>query len=344
MIEATPLISKAIAQPRAFNLLQVMRIINRHLANSAIPFNLVISADPIPNNNQSQISELTWLGNGAEITTPQSSLSSGEATIPLYVYEALLDAFHKEEYALTDFLNILNDRYYKLYARTVEKSHLLLTDEVDRYFKRENHPQKAQHALATCISQLTGLPDDPATNNWLGYSLKLGSANRSQADLRQVLSDYFSLSVQIHSSEITKHQLSSDNWTQLSAHKNSDDIYHDVKQDVCKNNQLGRGFLLGQRCWLKKQKMFITISPENAEQLQMLISHNAWYLELAQMTRYYLRDNTHIAIYLKAPDSWFPRSTLSTNAEETVCLGRGFHINSAPQDKDIVYLIHLVKD
>jgi predicted component of type VI protein secretion system len=341
LIEITPLIKKAIEQPNAFNLIQLMRIINRRLATSATPFSLVISADPVPNNTESQISDFFWLDNRAEISTTKTSLSSGNATVPLYIYEALLEAFHKEEHSLTDFLNILNDRYFKLYARTVEKSHLLLTDEVDRYFKRENHPQKPQHALATCISQLTGLPDDPIIKNWLGYSLKLGSSNRSQEDLRQILSDYFSLSVQIRSTGMTKHQLTSESWTYLHSTKSSHDSF---SVNTGQNNQLGRGFLLGQRCWLKKQKMCITISPDSADELQMLIGHNAWYLELAQMTRYYLRDNTHIAIYLKAPDRWFPRTTLSTPKEISVCLGRGFQINSSPQDKDIVYLIHLVKD
>lgn len=62
------------------------------------------------------------------------------------------------------------------------------------------------------------------------------------------------------------------------------------------------------------------------------------------MTRYYLRDKTEIGIFLKAPDIWFERTKLSAKQNETLCLGRGFHIKSTQQDKPVVYLIHLVKD
>lgn len=345
----TPLINKALAEPEAFSLLQLMRIINRQLANSSQPFQLVISADPMPNNTANEISDFTLQENCALITSSKSSLTSGDAAVPQYIYQALLQAFHQEDYALHDFLNMLNDRYFKLYARTIEKTHLLLTDEVDRYFKLENHPQKPQRALASCIAQLTSLPAVEESKNWLGYSLMLGKPNRSQRDLQQILSDYFSLSISIQCNKLTKHQLSQENWTRLGVLKKQVFRIGNTKKNSSQhntgqNNQLGQGFLLGKRCWLAKQKMNITITAQSEEQLQMLSRHNAWYLELAQMSRFYLRDKTPIAIYLQAPENWFSRSKISLNSEETVCLGRGFYLPNSTQDKAITYLIHLVKD
>jgi|GEM_PF-2452090 len=340
----TPLITKALAEPEAFSLLQLMRIINRQLANSAQPFQLVIAADPMPNNTANEISDFSWQGNSALITSSESSLTSGDAAVPQYIYQALLQAFHQEDYALHDFLNMLNDRYFKLYARTIEKTHLLLTDEVDRYFKRENHPQKPQRALASCIAQLTSLPAVEENKNWLGYSLLLGKPNRSQRDLQQILSDYFSLSIKIHCSKLTKHQLSQENWTSLGGLKKQTFTINSRQKNTGQNNQLGQSFLLGKRCWLAKQKMNITITAQSEEQLQMLSRHNAWYLELAQMSRFYLRDKAPIAIYLKAPEHWFARSKISTNTDETVCLGRGFYLPNSSKDNAITYLIHLVKD
>ncbi|MEI6893172.1 MAG: type VI secretion system baseplate subunit TssG [Colwellia sp.] len=345
----TPLITKALAEPEAFSLLQLMRIINRQLANSAQPFQLVIAADPMPNNTANEISDFSWQENRALITSTESSLTSGDAAVPQYIYQALLAAFHQEDYALHDFLNMINDRYFKLYARTIEKTHLLLTDEVDRYFIRENHPQKPQRALASCIAQLTSLPGLDENKNWLGYSLMLGKPNRSQRDLQQVLSDYFSLSINIKCSKLTKHQLSQENWTRLGVtNKQTVSVNNtdkNTKQShTGQNNQLGQGFLLGKRCWLAKQKMNITITAQSEEQLQMLSCHDAWYLELAQMSRFYLRDKTPVAIYLQAPEKWFSRSRVSMNTEETVCLGRGFYLPKSCQEQAITYLIHLVKD
>jgi predicted component of type VI protein secretion system len=340
----TPLINKALSDPEGFSLLQLMRIINRQLANSSQPFQLIINADPMPNNMANEISEFTLKGDRALITSTESSLTSGDAAVPQYIYQALLQAFHQEDYALHDFLNMLNDRYFKLYARTIEKTHLLLTDEVDRYFIRNNHPQKPQRALASCIAQITSLPGVEDNKNWLGYSLMLGQPNRSQRDLQQILSDYFSLSIHIKCSKLTKHQLGQESWTRLGViNKN---IFHGSKKqkNTGQNNQLGQGFLLGKRCWLVKQKMNITVTVQSEEQLQMLIRHNAWYLELAKISRFYLRDKTPIAIFLKAPETWFERAKISMNSEETVCLGRGFHIPNSSQDNCITYLIHLVKD
>lgn len=339
-VSKSSLLEQAIEQPVDFDLVQLIRVINRHLAISKQTFDLVIEADPMPDNGAPQVTDFQWRDSNATIVSNESSLTSGDATVPLYIYEALLSAFHQEDYALTDFLNILNNSYFKVFARTVEKSHLLLSDEFDRFFHHHSQQHKQRAQLSHCIAQISGLPNTNQAQRWLGYSLMLGRPNRSKNDLQQVLTDYFSLNISITCSSISKHQLTKDNWTRLGKEKSLA-----TQESLCgQNNILGQGFLLGQRCWLSKQKINITVEPDNAEQLTQLTSDSAWYLELAQMTRYYLRDKTEIAILLKAPDSWFARTKLSSKSHETICLGRGFHIKSSQQDTPIVYLIHLVKD
>ncbi len=339
-VKQSPLIEQAIAQPSQFDLVQLIRVINRHLAKAEHPFELIIAADPMPSNSPSQVTEFKWHSDSASILSNETSLTSGNATVPLYIYEALLTAFHQEDYALTDFLNILNDKYFKIFARTVEKSHLLLTDEFDRFFHHKSQQQNRRVQLSRCIAQLTGLPNTKQAKNWLSYGLVLGRPNRSIHDLQQVLADYFSLNISISCSRLSKHQLTKDSWTRLGRKKS---FVHSTN-DVAQNNLLGQGFLLGQRCWLSKQKIKITVEPDNAKQLKMLTNDKDWYHELAQMTRYYLRDKTEVAILLKAPDSWFERTKLSSKSHETICLGRGFHIKNVQQDKPIIYLIHLVKE
>ena len=327
-----PIIQQALAQPEQFDLVQLIRIINRYTLAAEQPFELVVEADPMPNNGYSQISDFSIRGRQAVITSNQTSLSSGNAVVPVYIYEELLKAFHREQYALHDFLNIFNDRYFQLYARTVEKSYLILAEESDRYFYDEKKNSSRQHAkLVDCMAGLTGLPATQQTKNWLGYSLMLGMPNRSQRQLQQVLTDYFGLTLSVRSKALSKHQLTEESWTRIGG-------------DQPQNNQLGRGFLLGQRCWLALQRLIITITPESPEQLAQLYQTSGWYLEMADMTRCYLRDKTEIEIYLKAPDNWVKRISLSNNTGETVRLGRGFHIKSSQQDNAVVYLIHLVKD
>jgi len=334
-----PLIQQAINQPEQFDLVQLIRIVNRRLSKSDQPFDLFIEADPMPNNLAMEVSEFQISESSATISSNVTSLTSGDAVVPIYIYEALLKAFHEEQFALADFLNIFNDRYFKLYARTVEKSHLLLTAEFDHFFQRNSQQQKQQNDLIACLTQLCGLPQSPENKNWLGYGLLLGMPNRSLHNLQQVLADYFSLAVTINSSQVNKHQLSQENWTRLGPKKSPGN-----KQVCGQNNQLGRGFLLGQHCWLSKQKIIVTISVSDKEQLATLTLDINWYKEMAQMARYYLRDKTEIAIYLEAPDKWFPRTQLSTTKTKTVRLGRGFHLKSSQQDSLAVYLIHLVKD
>jgi len=337
-LASNALISSALVEPDKFNLVQLVRVINRYLAKAATPFDLVIEADAMPNNFSGQITALSFEQNKATITSSQTSLSSGNAVVPLYIYETLLTAFHQEQYALTDFLNIFNNRYFKLFARTVEQKHLLLVDEIDRFFQ-DNTNQKQQHiSLANCIAQIAGLPNNKQTNSWLGYGLILGSPNRSIKSLQQVLCDFFSLAITVKSEPLTQYQLSPQCWTQLGSTKGGDG------KNTGKNNQLGQGFLLGKKTWLSNQSINITVQVETAQQLQLLTDDNAWFQELAQMTRYYLRDKTELAIYLEAPNKWFKRTVLSNISDKTVRLGRGFHITSSQQDEPIVYLIHLVKD
>ena len=333
------LIQQAQAQPNKFELVQLIRIINRHLTQSPNPFELIIEADPMPDNLNSQISEFKFIGKKAIISSSKTSLTSGYTVVPVYIYEELLKAFHGEDYALFDFLNIFNDRYFKLFARTQEKTHLLLTDEIDRYFKKDRQSHSSVSQLTNCIAQLTGLPDSQKTKKWLGYSLMLGLPNRSLKNLQQMLTDYFGVKVTTYCNFLNKHQLTQESWTRLGPKRNAENA-----SNCGQNNQLGQGFLLGQRCWLSKQKINITVEAKDQDELQKLVNDTSWYKELADMTRYYLRDKTEIGIFLKAPDIWFKRTKLSSKQDETFCLGRGFHIKSTQQDKPVVYLIHLVKD
>jgi len=333
--------------PENFDLVQLIRVLNRHFSALAKPFELVIEADPMPNNLAAEISDFDIVGQKATISSSKTSLTSGHSVVPIYIYEELLTAFHEEQYALADFLNIFNVRYFKLYVRTVEKTHLLLTDEIDRYLNstsfQQKHHKKTQVQLASCLAQLSALPDEVEVKNWLGYSMILGSPNRSLDDLQQVLADYFSLKVSINSGQLNKYKLDQESWTRLGVKKSLGN-QADNGKFAEQNNQLGRGFLLGQRCWLSKQRVNITLEAKSQEQLKFLVDDTAWSRELANITRSYLRDKTEIAIYLKAPDSWFQSIQLSVDIEKTVRLGRGFHLKNSQQNKPVVYLNHLVKD
>jgi len=346
-MQQASLIEQVQKAPEDFDLVQLVRVLNRHFSKVAQPFELIIEADPMPNNIEAEISDFDLIGQKAIISSSKTSLTSGYSVVPIYIYEELLTAFHDERYALADFLNIFNDRYFKLYVRTVEKTHLLLTDEIDRYLNsatfQQKHHKKSQVQLASCLAQLSALPDDLAVKNWLGYSLILGSPNRSLDDLQQVIADYFSLKVSIDSGQLNKYKLDQENWTRLGAKKSLNNQIGNG-QILQQNNQLGRGFLLGQRCWLSKQRVNITLEAKSQEHLKFLVDETAWSRELASMTRSYLRDKTEIAIYLKAPDSWFQSIQLSTDIEKTVRLGRGFHLQNSQQNKPVVYLNHLVKD
>ncbi len=346
-MQQASLIEQVQKTPEDFDLVQLVRVLNRHFSKVAQPFELIIEADPMPNNIEAEISDFDLIGQKAIISSSKTSLTSGYSVVPIYIYEELLTAFHDERYALADFLNIFNDRYFKLYVRTVEKTHLLLTDEIDRYFNsatfQQKHHKKSQVQLASCLAQLSALPDELAVKNWLGYSLILGSPNRSLDDLQQVIADYFSLKVSIDSGQLNKYKLDQENWTRLGAKTSLKNQKNDV-QILQQNNQLGRGFLLGQCCWLSKQRVNITLEAKSQEHLKFLVDESAWSRELASMTRSYLRDKTEIAIYLKAPDSWFQNIQLSADIEKTVRLGRGFHLQNSQQNKPVVYLNHLVKD
>lgn len=333
--------------PEDFDLVQLVRVLNCHFSKIAKPFELIIEADAMPNNIEAEISDFDLIGEKAIISSTKTSLTSGYSVVPIYIYEELLTAFHDEQFALADFLNIFNDRYFKLYVRTVEKTHLLLTDEIDRYLNsasfQQKYHKKSQVQLASCLAQLSALPDENAVKNWLGYSLILGSPNRSLDDLQQVLADYFSLKVSVDSGQLNKYKLDQENLTRLGVKKSLNDRKANG-QCFQQNNQLGRGFLLGQRCWLSNKRVNITLEAKSQEQLSFLADDSAWSRELASMTRSYLRDKTEIAIYLRAPVSWFQNIQLSLDIEKTVRLGRGFHLKNSQQNKPVVYLNHLVKD
>lgn len=333
------LMQQANQQPKKFELFQLIRIVNRYTQASNRPFELVVEAEPMPDNARAQVSDFQLLASKAVIRSNKSSLTSGNAAVPMYIYEELLKAFHNEDLALFDFLNIFNDRYFKLYAKTVDKSHLLLSEELDRFARYQQQDQGQVHtSLMHCMSNLCALPVNDKTENWAYLGLLLGMGNRSIHNLQQALSHYFQLELKVWSKELNKHQLGQESWSRLG----SDNA--DMASLKPQNTQLGMGLLAGQRCWLSRQRIIISVSPTSQQQLLELLENKDWYQQMSDMVRLHLRDKTEISIYLKAPGFWFPPLILSSDPQKTIRLGRGFHLKTTRHHQPIIYLIHLEKD
>jgi len=57
LAQQSSLIEQALSEPELFDLVPLIRVLNRHFAKSVKPFELVIAADPMPNNIATEVSD-----------------------------------------------------------------------------------------------------------------------------------------------------------------------------------------------------------------------------------------------------------------------------------------------
>ena len=310
-----------------FELVQLLRLVAKHRQQDGFK-RIRIQANPHPHGAERQVDNVMFNAQGVTIAANQTSLSSGSAVVPAYVYEELLSAYHQESFSLSDFLNIFNDRYFKQFAKVKASGHLLLNLELD---KQKKLSETRAQTLMDSLCQVAGVPNRQQFASWVRHAFGLGLGTRSLPLLKRMLSDYFDFDVSLRVKPVSKYRLAQSECSRLG--------------QKGQNNQLGKGLFLGSRCWVPLRRINVTIRPKNQQELLFLKKDRAWRHELANMVRFYLRDKTEVAVFLKAPGTWYDSARLSSDREQTVRLGRGFHLSgSRLGSEQITNLLHLVKD
>ncbi len=291
----------ALQRPKRFDFLQAIRLL-RSMAPDA---EVQLKAEPMPEGYAHEVQSIERRGKDFKISLGLQALSGVKGVLPDYLYEALLDSLHQDDYALSEFLDIFNHRFLQLSQRALEQQNLLLQDEQEQ--RSGTLPNQVSQRQA--LSKLAALPvhggDDAEL---LGYSILLGLKARSISGLRQLLEDYFELAVQVRVGDSTRHRLPTSSLTRLGG-------------GLRANSQLGQGMLLGKVGTLHRQRLEVLIEPRSQAEFVALKDDTQLTRRLREVCHAYLRDSNDLRLYLHVRRAFISEPQLSADRRVGVRLG-----------------------
>jgi len=295
------IIGKISSEPGRFDLIQVIRI----LRHSALKGQLSFAVEDMPHNSLSQVQSVNRSSKGIKIKLAIEALAGAKSVLPDYIYEQLLASLHTDNYALLDFLNIFNHRYYQLYITGLERNNLLLREEQERC----EGPELTRFPQRKALCALAALPDsDQYLNGLLSYSVLIGQKSKNLQALKQLLSSYFQLQIEVRVLLKTHHLLPKSSLSQMSATQAT-------------NNSLGRGMCLGKTCQLQGKSLEIRVCPNSRNQYLKIAADRSFAKALQRTVELYMREFNPIRMYFYVKREFLAEPQLSSNRDCAVRLG-----------------------
>lgn len=211
-----------------------------------------------------------------------------------------------EASALRDFLDIFHHRLLWLVYRIHAAHHPDLTLA---------EPWKGQ--FANEVFALIGLGRDPdaTTRNAIGgqdkasvpdralleFSGLLAHRPRSASGLKQLLSEYFRIQVEIRQFAGGWYDLEEDQWTRISINSGQ-------------NRMLGSDAVLGKRVWDEHAGISIRLGPLDLDTFTSFLPEGPAHRALCDLARFYLSDEFDISLELVLKGDQVPETLLSDNA------------------------------
>ena len=280
--------------PERFDFVQAIRLLEQ-LGSQR----LTLCAEAMPLGDVPPVQQALLQGEQWQVKLALEALSGARGVLPDYLYQALLDSLHQDEFALQQFLDIFNQRFYQQLYQTLAGQQLLLEDQ-----RSIQHPSRVSPRQA--LSQLSAMPQ--AIDTPVQYSLLMGLKTGNLSVLKQLLEDYFALQVQLKVLESSVRRLPDHSTTRLSAASG-------------RNNGLGTGMLLGRTAKLHRRYLEIYLEPRGRREFLTLKSDTQLAQTVSQMARGFLREASDIKLYLRVKRAFIQAPQLSANNRHSVALG-----------------------
>ncbi|MEH6578001.1 MAG: type VI secretion system baseplate subunit TssG [Amphritea sp.] len=287
--------------PQRLEFVQVIRLLRRLAQTRDIRF----CAEPMPVGNAPEVLAIDESGAATQVRLGLEALSGVKGVLPDYLYEELLSSLHDEDQALNDFLDIFNHRFYQLQHGVQEKGNLLLRDEQEMV----DSDALTRDTQRCSLTRLSALPVTAVNDaSLLSYSVLMGLKVRSLASLRQMLSDYFELQIQLDVESHSRHRLPDSSVTRLTT-------------DGQQNNRLGQGLLLGRTASLHYHRLEVRVVPSDQEEFMRLQADSHFAGRLRELTQAYLGEATELKLYLYVKRAFISKPILSSRSQAAVRLG-----------------------
>lgn len=271
----------------------------------------------------SQIQGLNW-NNGAPLMTVNFlGLTGPSGVLPLYYSEMILERIRAKDQTLLNFLNLFNHRMVSLFYQAWEKYRFTVAYER----QRGERDRFSQHLLDLLGLGTKGLQNRQAItdDSLLFYSGLFSLHTRSATALRQIVTDYFGVPVEVEQFVGSWYTLSPDNQC-LFADANSF------------SEQLGIGAVAGDEIWDQQSGVRLRLGPLTLEQYMNFLPEGSAYEPLRAITRLFAGDELDFQVQLFLKRDEVPAceldDTLKERDQPAPQLGWSTWVKSAPMGRD----------
>lgn len=238
--------------------------------------------------------------------------------LPLYYTELVMSRLRAGDKALRDFLDVFNHRMISFFYRAWEKYRFAVSyerDERDRFTEY----LKDFIGLGTAgLEDRQPLPD----SSLLYYAGLLAQRPRSAAALKQLLSDYFDVAVEIEQFAGAWYRLDSPTQCRL-------------EEENGYSQQLGMGAVVGDEVWTQESRVRIKLGPLSLAQYLDFLPTGTAYEPVRALTRFFSNGELDFEIQLILKREDVPSCELGAGEAAAPRLGWLSWVKSAPSPSHV---------
>lgn len=266
----------------------------------------------------SQIQAIDWEeGHAPKLTVNFMGLTGPQGVLPLYYTELVANRIRVGDRGLRDFFDLFNHRMLSLFYRAWEKYRFAIAYEHgDR--DRFTHYLRDLIGLGTAgLEDCQALPDD----SLLYYAGLLAQKPRSAMALRQILSDYFAVPVEIEQFAGAWYRLDVDSQCQ----------FEDLGGI---SDELGRGAVVGDEVWTQESRVRIKLGPLPLVKYLDFLPSGSAFGPLRALTQFFSNGEIDFEVQLILQRKEVPPCELGADGDMAPRLGWVTWVKTAPIEAD----------
>jgi type VI secretion system protein ImpH len=301
-LERWPIARLLEREPYCFNFFQAVRLLmHMHLEREVVgrftnPSNESVrfSAHSAVSFPASQIQELETPAQGpVQMRVNFMGLTGPSGVLPLMYSELVIDRLRQRDRTMRDFFDLFNHRMISLFYQAWEKYRFTIP------YERGERDPFSHHLLALLGLATPGLQDrqDVSDDSLLFYAGLLSMRARSATALRQVLSDYFLVPVEIEQFVGAWYPIDQDSQCSMSD-----------TQDF--SDQVGFGAVVGDEIFDQQSRVRIQIGPVTLSRYMEFLPGGDSYRHIRSLARFFTGREYDVEIQLFLLREEVPRCEL----------------------------------
>lgn len=310
-----PALSTRLQQsPEHFQALQLLRLLQQ-LSDKPIR----VSSKPQLGFVAAEIDRVQEHDQHLQVNCNAAGLFGTQGCMPVPFTEELIRLQKLKQFALRDFLNIINNRYFQLLLQSWRKHRPALLAEQNSLTQKLNPYQQLLEALCGISGDAAQAQVKQQNLGQLQWAGHWSRPVRTAAGLKQYLAQHFELRVNIEQFIPSALALSKTAQSKLS-------------QQNSYNNQLGMSSVLGQTSWQLQYCFAVHIQIRDQEELHALQPDSKKLAALQQAIAFYCGPEQDFSIKLSISDRLFNNAQLRQQNRASNQLGWGMQLKCAHSD------------